>query len=45
MWDADPSYSRVDPMHLVLQAGIYSTSTPTSGTSEMDVKAVRYFHS
>lgn len=44
VWDADPSYSPVDPMHLVLQGGIYSQSTPTSGTSEMDVKSVRYFH-
>jgi hypothetical protein len=31
-------------MHLVLQGGIYSKSTPTSGSSEMDVKSVRYFH-
>jgi hypothetical protein len=42
-WTADPSWSPYDTMHLVLQGGIYSTSTPTDGSSVMDVKSIRHF--
>ncbi len=44
VWQADPSYSTYDAMHLVLQGGQYSPSTPNTGSSVMDVKSIRYFH-
>lgn len=44
VWQADSSYSPYDAMHLVLQGGRYSASTPTDGSSVMDVKSIRYFH-
>lgn len=43
VWKADPSWSPYDTMHLVLQGGIYSPSTPTDGSSVMDVKSIRHF--
>ena len=43
VWRADPAWSPYDAMHLVLQGGRYSTSTPTSGSSVMDVKSIRRF--
>lgn len=43
VWTADPSWSPYDAMHLVIQAGRYSTTTPTDGTSVMDIKSIRRF--
>lgn len=43
VWSADPSWSPYDPMHLVIQGGIYSSTTATTGSSVMDIKSIRHF--